>query len=410
MLKNIFTLLLCVLSASVAAQHLKHIPDENLKRALDELHYLRNDSLDTDKIKDVLELELNTKGIKNLDGLHYFKKVRRLELNHNNIKRLNYLPPNLKVLHCTNNKIKVVNDLPKKLKTLNCSNNRIHTLENLPDLLESINFSTNNLSYLPVLPTKKLDFLNYYNNPIPYNSLGTAFKKMGCDNAIQNFMPNKLRRWGILNHNIKDLYFGEITKIQIEFGTSYIGQIHSSGGEFESLTYSLTNNLLIANEMNTKETIYYYDTKETTKTEMVTPIYWTVETSKIKTILNDIYSNKLAVKAPLKDGFVLVNLENKKWKLYDVVPTESGSSHDTSHNLTFTFFTTTNTIKLNYHFEGGTIDDIPSQDTRPIINWLYAYKLVRLCFSNHEQLNDVYFNENMINRIIEWQKEYDKKL
>jgi len=78
----------------------------------------------------------------------------------------------------------------------------------------------------------------------------------------------------------------------------------------------------------------------------------------------------------LKDGFVLVNLENKKWKLYDVVPAGSDSSHDTSHNLTFTFFTTTNTIKLNYHFKGGTIDGIPSQDTGPIINWLYAYKLV----------------------------------
>jgi hypothetical protein len=222
-------------------------------------------------------------------------------------------------------------------------------------------------------------------------------------------MPNKLRRWGILNHNIKDPYFGEITKIQIEFATSYIGQIHSSGGELENLTYSLTNNLLIANEMNTKETIYYYDTKETTKTEMVTPIYWTVETSKIKTILNDIYSNKLAVKAPLKDSFVLVNLENKKWN-YGTSPISRATSHDTSHNLTFTFFTTTNTIKLNYHFKGGAIVSIPSQDTGPIINWLYAYKLVRLCFSNHEQLNDVYFNENMLNRIIEWQKEYDKKL
>jgi hypothetical protein len=44
---------------------------------------------------------------------------------------------------------------------------------------------------------------------------------------------------------------------------------------------------------------------------------------------------------------------------------------------------------------------ITAQEIKTILHWLYAYKLVNLCFSNHEVLNNVYFSDTNLNRLIE---------
>jgi hypothetical protein len=407
-LRSIFIFLLTVFSTQVSAQQLIYIPDANLRKALKDNRFTTKDSLDTYKVRGRLQLELNNKGIQNLDGLQYFERLWKLEINNNEIESLIYLPPNLTSLSCTNNKLTVIDSLPKKLKVLNCSNNKISRLENLPEFLEYIDFRNNALTYFPVIPRTKLDFVNYYNNPIPYDSLPLLYQETNCNSYSMNCLPNKLRKWHILQHNIKQSEIEEIIKIEAQFLTFYNGQTHSSGFKSEDINFNPSEEYFTANEIITTETINYYE-KDTTKIKTVKPFYSTFRNSKIKEILNDIYINNLIISAPLKDSIVTINFEHKKRKNNELISIPSRSSHDTSYNLFFSFTTHSRTIKLKYYFSDSYFITLQSQETSHILNWLYMYKLVNLCFSNHEVLNNVYFRESNLNRIIKWHNDYDEK-
>ena len=68
-------LFLSLLTIQVSGQNLKFIPDYNLKCALKDKGLITNDSLDINKAQKIYELELNGKGIEDLNGLQYFKNL-----------------------------------------------------------------------------------------------------------------------------------------------------------------------------------------------------------------------------------------------------------------------------------------------------------------------------------------------
>jgi hypothetical protein len=411
-LRNTFIILLTVFSAKLSAQQLIHIPDTNLRNALKAARLTTKDSLDRYKISGYLQLELNNKGIKNLDGLQYFERLWRLEINNNEIESLIYLPPNLTSLSCNNNKLTTIDSLPKKLENLNCSdnkltiiddlpnelkvlnchNNKISSLENLPELLESINFSNNTLTYFPKLPYHKLEIVNYYNNPIPFDSLPILYQTLGCDDSHQNCLPNKLRNWEILNHNIKKSEIENINRIGIQFLSSYIGYIESSGFKSEEVNFVLNDENFIAEKIIINETINYYD-KDTSESKKVEPINITIKNSEIQELLNDIYSENLKFNIPFNDSIIQIDFENRKLKNKNFYLMSPRSSHGTDNNLIFSFYSPTDTIKINYYFSSSSFISLSKQKLSSILDWLYMYKLVNLFFQNHQQLNEKYFNQ-----------------
>ena len=108
-LRSVFIILLTVFGA----QQLIYIPDANLRKALKDNRFTTKDSLDIHKVRGRLQLELNNKGIQNLDGLQYFERLWKLEINNNEIESLIYLRPKLSSLSCNNNKLTTIDSLPK---------------------------------------------------------------------------------------------------------------------------------------------------------------------------------------------------------------------------------------------------------------------------------------------------------
>ncbi len=71
-------ILFYIFTFQVSAQNFIFIPDINLRNELDKEGYIKNDSLDIRKTQGRLQLELNDKGIENLEGLQYFNQVTGL--------------------------------------------------------------------------------------------------------------------------------------------------------------------------------------------------------------------------------------------------------------------------------------------------------------------------------------------
>jgi hypothetical protein len=399
-LRSVFIFLLTVFSTQLSAQQLIYIPDANLRKALKYERCTTKDSLDTYKIRGRLQLELNGRSIENLDGLQYFKRLWRLEINNNNIEQLIHLPPNLTSLSCNNNKLTTIDSLPEKLKILNCSNNKIHTLENLPELLESINFSNNALTYFPKLPDFKLHFVNYYNNAIPNKQLPIYFTIAGlnCSDSLKNCLLMEYLKEKVIFHSIQDTVIDNITKIEIEYTNSYFGGVM----EFETINF--TNNSsdnLVANE----HVIVNKNYNDSTEVKTATPISWKVRKSKIKELLKDIYDKDIIIPIDADDSTVIINLNNKA--IEEIV--EVRNSHSTSHYLTFYFYTPSYNFKIMYNFSSTVSIAFLSQEINMIQDWLYMYKLVNLCFQDHKSLNKEYFSESNLNRIIKWHNDYDEK-
>lgn len=184
------------------------IPDKNLRLALKKQGYLYQDSiLNHKKASVLLQLELNGMEIENIEGLQFFKQAWNLSLRNNRIKRLDKLPPHLTTLDCSYNNLEKIDYLPINLKYLNCSYNKIRKLSNLSlASLISIDFQGNEVKHFPVL-SKKLEYVNYYKNPIKASTLPIAFGAFDCNNPWQNCLPNDLVNWKILDNNINDTTF-----------------------------------------------------------------------------------------------------------------------------------------------------------------------------------------------------------
>jgi hypothetical protein len=389
-----------MLTIQVKAQKLIFIPDINLRNELKKEGFVTNDSLDIRKIQGRLQLELNNKGIENLDGLQYFKQVWRLVIDNNKIKTLDNLPPNLTVLSCSKNEIRLIDILPVNLKHLGCSNNKISSIKNLPPYLISFDFSNNLMNNMPLLP-KTIQYINYSYNPILLDSLPKLFQSISCDDPSQNCLPYELMNWRILNSNIKDTLF-KITRMTIILNSGYSWGF---GSKVETINLKLKKSKLVAKKININRNYDKNVQPNMNDSCYITNVNYSVEVSKINQFLKDVYSNNMIVEIEIGDSLKLINLKHKK----NGTTCFSDCSDCTSYNLQYIFYSLSDTIKLNYGFDSG-LSSGPTicstngpENIKSIIDWLYIYKLTNLTFDNHETIN-AYFNEKNICRIVKWAK------
>lgn len=386
-----------MLTIQVSAQKLIFIPDINLRNELDKMGFVTNDSLDIKKTQGRLQLDLNNKGIENLEGLQYFDQVWRLVINNNKIKWLDNLPPNLTYLTCSNNEIRLIDNLPRNLKHLECNNNKISNIIHLPVHLTTLYFGNNLMKNIPILP-KTIQFINYSNNPIPLDSLPKLFQNISCDDKSQNCLPYELMNWSILNANTKDTLL-KITGMTIKLNSSYSWGL---GSQVETINFKLKESKLVANKMEVNRIYQKGIQPNMNDSTYYNIVNYSVEVSKINQFLKDIYSNKMLVQIQIGDSLKSIDLRTQK---NTGIIRELPCSDCTYHYLQYTIYSHTDTIKLNYGFNSGFRSRpiiFPTNEPvhiRAILDWLYIYKLIELTFNNNTTLR-YYFNVDNLYSVI----------
>jgi Leucine-rich repeat (LRR) protein len=92
----------------------------------------------------------------------YLTKIKKLNLDNNQIREINNLPHTLKKLHISNNQITEIKNLPTTLETLFIKYNQIREIKNLPKSLKRLFISHNQIREIKNLPRtlKKLWICN----------------------------------------------------------------------------------------------------------------------------------------------------------------------------------------------------------------------------------------------------------
>jgi len=103
--------------------------------------------------------------ISSLEGVQYFKNLRQLYCDDNNIGYIPPLPDSLFLLACSVNQLYYLSKLPNGLKFLYCNDNYLSNLPNLPDSLLELDCSFNNLTSIPDIKRDSMGILSCNNNP-----------------------------------------------------------------------------------------------------------------------------------------------------------------------------------------------------------------------------------------------------
>lgn len=91
-------------------------------------------------------------------------KLYDLDCSNNNIQSLDLLPVCVQHIDCSKNLIKYLDYLPRNLKTLYCQKNLIESMDNLPCPLKTLDFSNNLMYALPILPVSIREIYFSYNH------------------------------------------------------------------------------------------------------------------------------------------------------------------------------------------------------------------------------------------------------
>ena len=321
---------------------------------------------------------------------------RRLEIYKNKINQLDHLPPSLYELNCSNNRISKIDNLPKHLGYFYCNDNKLSSIENLPNSLIVLYVFNNQMTHLPKLPDN-LKVFNYFNNPIPFNELPIMYQNVPCDN------PNQNCKWNILNSVIKDSSF-EITGLRIILPTS-------DGNH--KIDFKIIDKILAAKDIKV-EKITYEGFILSIDTDYV---YYYIEPVILKNIITDVFQNKTSIQINQGDSVINVNLKIKRPK---IIKTKKVGEPQVIEDIYFTdctdggyfgwkyfIYTKTDTIELGYSSNDCfNIDDLiyaARSDLKPIIDWIYMYKITNLTFPDNEFTKFI-FNRNNLDKLITWNK------
>lgn len=134
-------------------------------------------------------------GIKNINGIRYFKNLEELVCRQNQLIELKSLPPRLKSLDCSYNKIEYI-ELPDSLRALRVGGNKIDSLVSIPLGLTFLHCDGNELTYIDTLP----DSLNWMscrlNKLTQLPNLPSTLNWLSCEgNNIDSLplLPQSLR-------------------------------------------------------------------------------------------------------------------------------------------------------------------------------------------------------------------------
>jgi uncharacterized repeat protein (TIGR01451 family) len=159
-MKKLFLLsvFLCALFAQNAQAQYITIPDANFRNVLKQKYptcFNASNQLDTVCAGNVVadSLEIPGRQIANLEGVKYFKKLKRLNCSFNQLTSLPLLPNSLEHLECDYNQLTNLPILPSNLYQLYCNGNQLTSLPTIPSSLEVLDCESNNLTSLPALGT-----------------------------------------------------------------------------------------------------------------------------------------------------------------------------------------------------------------------------------------------------------------
>ena len=399
------------------AQDLQPIPDLNLRRALDNLGFVRNDSLDVERTTGRLILNLHGKGISKLDGLQHFQQVWRLNLSGNNLQSLEHLPPHLRVLHIRGNQLTNLQGLPPTLETLDCSHNQLKTLEHLPDRLMKLHCEDNEIPEIGDLPDslielsiggnqidqfpcelyQQLSFFNYADNPVSniMQCLGDTIAT--CQVREQNCIPIQFVDLNILNCKSPVLP-DVITEVRMRMEAS-----HSWGGgsELEEIVYnpnapigrlpqdyfrlnkvsSERHPLRLNGQLRVNSSNYHHD----------------VSLSRLRSVLGAIAEDRLEITISDVDSSLFFDLGQLEYG-----NRTSWTSCEDCSTITITFEIYNREgelLELRFTYSGNSLMNIligrdELHDPKQLASWLYCYQLLQLFLEKDHWLRRDFSFEN----------------
>ncbi|MBE9488076.1 MAG: leucine-rich repeat domain-containing protein [Bacteroidetes bacterium] len=150
------------------------IPDVLFKKELldSDINLNGDDKISMEEALNAKSLRISSKGISSLEGIRYFKNLKKIICSKNNLSILNLSGfSNLEYLDCSDNKIENLNiEDCSNLETLDCSNNKLKSFEEESCYkLKILECSNNLINRMSVLNYEELEILN-----CSYNQLKTV--------------------------------------------------------------------------------------------------------------------------------------------------------------------------------------------------------------------------------------------
>jgi uncharacterized repeat protein (TIGR01451 family) len=187
-MKNKFLLKLSILIAilfgqnnSAKAQYVP-IPDPNFVDYLIFFHpgCMYSEGLDTIFSQTVTYMNMNNKGINNLEGIKYFTNLETLLCVDNFLTFMPELPNSLIEIDCQSNQITLLPELPNSLKNFYCDGNQLTFIPELPDSLDIFSCGVNQLSFLPEIPNSLRSLTCSENQLISMPELPHTLYNLNC--------------------------------------------------------------------------------------------------------------------------------------------------------------------------------------------------------------------------------------
>ena len=161
--------------------------------------------IEKDLLNKIEVMDLSNKDIKELNGVEYLSNLKELNLENNQIKKVNLrYNEELTNLNISNNNLERINlNFNKKLEYLNLSKNNLSKFDTLPiSKIKKLDLSNNNISDIKLTNIKEIISLRIKNNKL---------KEVNLKNNL------KLEELDISFNKIKELsYFSSLTSLDIE--------------------------------------------------------------------------------------------------------------------------------------------------------------------------------------------------
>jgi len=315
-------------------------------------------------------------------------KLEYIDCSFNNINKIYNLPSNISEINISHNKIDNIDNLSDSIKQIDCSFNNISNLQKLPNALENLTISNNALTRIPSLPNSIKSF-NYYNNPIPFDSLPENYKRVTCNNDYCNCLPIEDQKWKILNVQNGNL-FEQITRMKITLSSSYSWGF---GSQIETINLTQKDSSLFADHYDVN---YKKGARGTDSIYSVKGIF-RIDTNQLIQIIKDISLKNTSFVIKTDSTNYKFDLKKMKYSNNGIL----GSCMDCTYSgLVIEIFSKSNILKLQYGFDSsfGDVFSSSSIDFQTVIDWLYLYRLLQPTMENHETLN-YFFNKEKLELI-----------
>lgn len=257
--------IICIISITTRAQYVT-IPDAQFRSSLISQYpscFNAAQQMDTtcSTIVNLQYFSFVNGGIKNFDGLQYFKSLQSLNwyllgldtipafpkslkyitIYGNNLSKLPPLPDSLIELQVYGNyRLVSLPSLPSTLTILACNACHITYLPALPPSLKWLNCAGNNLTSLPPLPASLYHLGCEYNMLTTLPSLPNTMTLLSCSGNLLNGLP-------LLPDSLQTLWAGNINMSVLPPLPSGLGDLSISNNNLNSLPSNLPSTLSILN-------------------------------------------------------------------------------------------------------------------------------------------------------------------